>query len=67
MLNLVSVPERVDDAALRSRLIKEFSIEIGAGLGELAGKVIRISLMGHTAGEENVDTLLKALDVCLNK
>jgi alanine-glyoxylate transaminase/serine-glyoxylate transaminase/serine-pyruvate transaminase len=67
MLNLVSVPEGVDEAALRARLINEFDIEIGAGLGALAGKVIRIGIMGHTANEENIDRLLKALAVCLGK
>jgi len=66
MLNLVSVPEGVDEAALRARLLSEFAIEIGAGLGVLAGKVIRIGLMGHTAREENVERLLNALAACLN-
>ncbi len=61
MLNAVSVPAGVDEAAVRSRLLKEFDIEIGAGLGPLAGKIWRIGLMGHTARKENVDTLLGAL------
>jgi len=65
MLNLVSVPEGVDEAALRSRLLNEFAIEIGAGLGPLAGKVIRIGLMGHTARAENVERLLSAMEICL--
>lgn len=65
MLNLVTVPEGMDEAKLRNRLLNEFRIEIGAGLGVLAGKVIRIGLMGHTAQEENVDRLLCALKACL--
>lgn len=61
MLNAVEVPEKVDEAAVRSRLRSEFQIEIGAGLGPLAGKVWRIGLMGHTARPENVKRLLDAL------
>jgi alanine-glyoxylate transaminase/serine-glyoxylate transaminase/serine-pyruvate transaminase len=61
MLNAVQVSEGVDEAAVRSRLLKEFDIEIGAGLGPLAGKIWRIGLMGHTARAENVDRLLDAL------
>jgi alanine-glyoxylate transaminase/serine-glyoxylate transaminase/serine-pyruvate transaminase len=67
MLNAVTVPEGVDEAAVRSRLRKEFRIEIGAGLGPLAGKIWRIGLMGHTAREENVDRLLEALGRSLAK
>ena len=65
MLNLVSVPEGMNEAALRERLLGEFGIEIGAGLGPLAGRVIRIGLMGHTAREENVKRLLAALASCM--
>ena len=66
MLNLVTVPGGLDEAALRNRMLNEFHIEIGAGLGVLAGKVFRIGLMGHTAREENVRRLLDVLEVCLN-
>ena len=65
MLNAVTVPEGVDEAALRSRLLRDFQIEIGAGLGPLAGKIVRIGLMGHTARPENVERLLAALKCCL--
>jgi len=65
MLNAVSVPEGVDEAALRNRLLSEFLIEVGAGLGPLAGKIIRIGVMGHTARPENVERLLAALKQCL--
>ena len=61
MLNAVTIPDGVDDAAVRSRLLSEFDIEIGAGLGPLAGKIWRIGLMGHTARPENVDRLIDAL------
>jgi alanine-glyoxylate transaminase/serine-glyoxylate transaminase/serine-pyruvate transaminase len=65
MLNAVLVPEGVDEAAIRTRLLKEFHIEIGAGLGPLAGKIWRIGLMGHTAHKHNVDRLVAALKACL--
>ncbi len=61
MLNAVTVPEGVDEAAVRSALLNDHDIEIGAGLGPLAGRIWRIGLMGHTAREENVSRLLDAL------
>ena len=61
MLNAVKIPEGVDDASVRSRLLKEHRIEIGAGLGPLAGKIWRIGLMGHTSRKENVDRLVAGL------
>ena len=60
-LAVISIPEGVDDAAVRTRLLNEFNIEIGAGLGALAGKVWRIGLMGHTSRKENIDACLTAL------
>ncbi len=65
MLNAVNIPDGVDDTGIRTALIKEHDIEIGAGLGPLAGKIWRIGLMGHTARKENVDRLLAALKVNL--
>ncbi len=64
-INAVTVPAGVDEAAVRDKLIKQYDIEIGAGLGPLAGKIWRIGTMGHTARRENVDTLLKAMKTCL--
>lgn len=61
MLNAVKVPEGVDEATVRLSLLNDHSIEIGAGLGPLAGKIWRIGLMGHTAHVENVERLLGAL------
>ena len=63
MLNLVKVPESVaDEAAARKQLLEECNLEIGGGLGALAGKCWRIGLMGHGAREESVDYILKSLD-----
>ncbi len=60
-LNTVWIPEGVDDAAVRSQLLTEYNLEIGAGLGDLAGKVWRIGLMGFSARKENVTLCLAAL------
>ncbi len=65
MLNSIHLPEGVDDAEGRRRLRQEFKIEIGAGLGPLAGKIWRIGLMGHTARPENVERILAALEEIL--
>jgi len=61
MLNAVCVPDDVDEAAVRKSLLEEHDIEIGAGLGPLAGKIWRIGLMGHTARAENVARLIAAM------
>jgi alanine-glyoxylate transaminase/serine-glyoxylate transaminase/serine-pyruvate transaminase len=55
----------VDEAAVRKRLLNEFNIEIGAGLGPLKGKVWRIGLMGETSSPANVKAVLTALETCL--
>ena len=64
-LNAIYVPEGVDEAAIRIKLLIEFNLEIGAGLGDMAGKIWRVGLMGYSAREENVDYCLKALKACL--
>ena len=64
-LNAVTIPEGVDDAAVRARLLEEHHLEIGAGLGDLAGKVWRIGLMGYSGRIENVSQCLGALDAVL--
>jgi alanine-glyoxylate transaminase/serine-glyoxylate transaminase/serine-pyruvate transaminase len=64
-LNAISIPEGVDDAAVRGRLLNEHHLEIGAGLGDLAGKVWRIGLMGYSSRIENVTRCLAALDAVL--
>jgi alanine-glyoxylate transaminase/serine-glyoxylate transaminase/serine-pyruvate transaminase len=65
MLNAVHIPEEVNDANARQQLRQQHGIEIGAGLGPLAGKIWRIGLMGHTARMENIERLIQALkSVC---
>ena len=66
-LNSVIIPDGLDDSVVRSRLLEEFSLEIGAGLGELAGKVWRIGLMGHSSNTKNVDYCLSALKSILEE
>jgi alanine-glyoxylate transaminase/serine-glyoxylate transaminase/serine-pyruvate transaminase len=66
MLNAVLVSEGIDELSVRRRLRDEFKIEIGAGLGPLAGKIWRLGLMGYTARQENVEKLLAALKKVLN-
>ena len=65
-LNSVTVPEGVEEAKVRSRLLQEYNLEIGAGLGALAGKVWRIGLMGESACKTNVLLCLGALDAILS-
>ena len=60
-LNAVQVPDGVDEARVRGRLLEEFNLEIGAGLGALAGKVWRIGLMGYSSRRENIMACLAAL------
>jgi len=67
MLNAVVVPDGVDELSVRRRLRSEFKIEVGAGLGPLAGKIWRVGLMGHTARKENVARLIAALKTILKK
>ena len=65
-LNAVKVPQGVDDAAVRRYLLQNFNIEIGAGLGPLAGKVFRIGLMGTGSSQELVDLIAAALESAVN-
>ncbi len=65
-LNAVKVPAGVDDAAVRKHLLQQFNIEIGAGLGPLAGKVFRVGLMGTSSSQELVDLLAGALQTSMN-
>ena len=64
-LNAVTIPEGVDEAEVRKRLLNEYGLEIGAGLGALAGKVWRIGLMGYSSNPKNVLFCLSALDKVL--
>ena len=65
-LNAVTIPEGVDEAQVRSRLLNEYNLEIGAGLGALAGKVWRVGLMGHSSRAENILLCLSALEAILS-
>ena len=66
-LNAISVPEGVDEAAVRTILLSDYNLEIGAGLGAMAGKVWRIGLMGHASNPRNVRLCLGALDDVLGR
>ena len=66
-LNAVNIPNGVDDAKIRSYLLTEFNLEIGAGLGDFAGKAWRIGLMGYAARNENVALCLSALKTALSQ
>jgi alanine-glyoxylate transaminase / serine-glyoxylate transaminase / serine-pyruvate transaminase len=66
-LNCVQVPAGVDEAALRKALLNEFGIEIGGGLGPMAGKVWRVGLMGESSSQASVMAVLSALEVLLKR
>jgi len=65
-LNAVSFPQQIDDAAARRALLAKYGLEIGAGLGALAGKVWRIGLMGYASNRKNVNLCVSALGNVLN-
>jgi len=64
-LNSVVIPEGLDDVLIRGRLLAEFDLEIGAGLGELAGKQWRIGLMGTSSNAVNINRCLTAFEAVL--
>ena len=66
-LNAVNVPEGADEAGVRSFLLNEYNLEIGAGLGPLAGKIWRIGLMGASSSEEHIALCLDGLKAALAK
>jgi len=65
MLNAVKLPAGIEDALTRKRLLDEFNIEVGAGLGDLAGKIWRIGLMGNSSSANHINTLTGALKTIL--
>ncbi|MBM3333362.1 alanine--glyoxylate aminotransferase family protein [Candidatus Sumerlaeota bacterium] len=65
MLNAVRIPDGVDDKKVRSALLRDYGIEIGGGLGPLAGKIWRVGLMGHSSCPRNVLLFLSALETIL--
>jgi alanine-glyoxylate transaminase/serine-glyoxylate transaminase/serine-pyruvate transaminase len=64
-LNAIGVPAGVDEGAVRKKLLADYNLEIGAGLGPLKGKIWRVGLMGETSRQENIDTFLSALKTIL--
>lgn len=66
-LNAVTIPDGVDEAAIRTQLLNDHNLEIGAGLGTLAGKIWRIGLMGSSSSMWHVEYCLNALDKTLSK
>ena len=66
-LNAVVVPDGVDEALVRRRLLEDFNIEIGAGLGPLAGRIWRVGLMGSGSTTANLSLFLAALKSVLPK
>jgi alanine-glyoxylate transaminase/serine-glyoxylate transaminase/serine-pyruvate transaminase len=66
-LNLVSIPDGVDEASIRKQLLSQYDLEIGAGLGSLAGKVWRIGLMGYGSNPKNVLLCVNALEAVLSQ
>ena len=66
-LNAVFIPENINDAEIRTELLNDYGLEIGAGLGEGAGKVWRIGLMGYSARRQNVLLCLSALESVLGR
>lgn len=65
-LNAIRIPEGIDDTLVRAQLLGEYGLEIGAGLGAMAGKVWRIGLMGHACTARNVFFCLGALEDVLS-
>ena len=64
-LTTVRIPEGIDDARIRNRLLSDYSIEVGGGLGVLKGKMWRIGLMGYSSSEQNILLFLSALEKLL--
>jgi alanine-glyoxylate transaminase/serine-glyoxylate transaminase/serine-pyruvate transaminase len=61
-LVVIKVPQGIDDAQVRQKLLSDYNIEIGGGLGELKGKIWRVGLMGHGSKQSNIVLLLAALE-----
>ncbi len=66
-LNAIYIPDGIDDAKVRNYLLNHYNLEIGAGLGDFAGKAWRIGVMGYAARNENIALCLTALEDALNQ
>lgn len=64
-LNAITVPAGIDEATVRKKLLSDFNIEIGAGLGPLKGKIWRVGLMGENSQLRNVELFLEAMSALL--
>lgn len=64
-VHAIAIPDGTDDDGVRRRLLEEYQLEIGAGLGPLAGKIWRVGLMGYSSRRENIDKFLTALGAVL--
>ena len=64
-LATVLPPAGIGEAELRQRLLERYDVEVAPGLGQVAGKILRIGTMGPLATDENVDFLLDAIKACL--
>ncbi|MCP2520592.1 alanine--glyoxylate aminotransferase family protein [Candidatus Aminicenantes bacterium AC-708-M15] len=67
MITAVAIPDGVSDKQIRARLLKEYGIEIGGGLGEFSGKIWRIGLMGESSTQKNVLLVISALEKLLSE
>jgi alanine-glyoxylate transaminase/serine-glyoxylate transaminase/serine-pyruvate transaminase len=66
-LNAVSIPAGIDDVKVRKKLLEEYNLEIGGGLGNLKGKIWRVGLMGYSSSKTNVIYFLTALEQTLRE
>ena len=64
-LNAIRIPEGADDLKVRKALLNDFGLEIGGGLGDFAGKVWRVGLMGHSSSKKNVFLFLSTIESAL--
>lgn len=67
MLNAVKLPDGLDDITTRRTLLNEFNIEVGGGLGDFAGKIWRIGLMGNSSTVNHINMLVSALKIIMNR
>ncbi|MHB8454817.1 MAG: pyridoxal-phosphate-dependent aminotransferase family protein [Acidiferrobacterales bacterium] len=66
-LSAISIPPRVDEAMVRKLLLSDYNLEIGAGLGALAGRIFRVGLMGHASNMKNVLLFVSALEEVMGR
>jgi alanine-glyoxylate transaminase/serine-glyoxylate transaminase/serine-pyruvate transaminase len=67
MLNSVWLPKGVEDAPVRKRLLSDYNIEVGGGLGQVKGKIWRVGLMGEACRIQNIEYLIAAVREILKK